>query len=303
MNRILIIKPSSLGDIIHALPTVAALRRRYPAAHISWLINTGYASLLKQSLVVNELIPFDRQRYGQSPVAFADFLATIQGRQFDLVLDLQGLFRTGLIAYATLAPRRIGLSDSRECACLFHNEIVPVPQCHAVDRYLRAARHLDCEIQPVEFPLGISHQPSTINHLPLIAVNPVARWETKIWGDENFSRLLDHLPAERVVLIGAGNERDRIEAINRGRAKNLAGQLDLLQLAELYRQCAVVITNDTGPMHLAAAVGTPVIALFGPTDPALVGPYGRGHTVLQSKTGNIHDIELEQVLAATKPWI
>jgi lipopolysaccharide heptosyltransferase I len=293
--RILILKPSSLGDIIHTLPTLAALRRRYPTAHISWLINTTFASILRDHPLLNEIIPFDRHHYGRpgNLPAFADFLATLQGRQFDIALDLQGLFRTGLMAWATLAPRRLGLSDSRECAGLFHTEIIQVPHCHAVDRYLLVARHLDCPPGPVEFPLGLDERAPARS---LIAINPLSRWEPKNWGDDNFSALLDQLPAARVVLIGSAAEHDRIETINRGRARNLAGKLDLLQLADLYRQCVLVITNDTGPMHLAAAVGAPVLALFGPTDPALVGPYGPGHTVLRSPTGDIRAITLDQVL-------
>jgi len=278
--RILILKPSSLGDIIHALPTVNLIRRRYPTAHIAWLINTGFASLLKKCPVIDEIIPFDRQRYGSVTglPAFADFLATLQGRQFDIVVDLQGLFRTGLISWATLASRRIGLSDSREAACVFHNEIVPVPRCHAVDRYLLAAQHLGCDPGPIEFPLGLEGRaPSR----PLIAINASARWKTKLWGDDKFAALIRQLPRERVVLTGSAAEFDQLDKIAQG-CRNVAGKTDLLELADLYRQCAVVITNDSGPMHLAAAVGTPVIAIFGPTDPALTGPYGQNHTVLRA---------------------
>jgi lipopolysaccharide heptosyltransferase I len=277
--RILILKPSSLGDIIHALPTVTLIRRRYPAAHIAWLINTGFASLLKKCPVIDEIIPFDRQRYGVLAgfAAFADFLATLQGRQFDIVVDLQGLCRTGLISGATLAPRRIGLSDAREGAGIFHNEIIPVPRCHAVERYLFAAKHLGCDTGPIEFPLGLAN----IKSERLIAINASARWATKLWGDDKFAELIRQLPHERIVLTGSAAESDRISAIAQG-CRNVVGKTNLLELAELYRQCAVVITNDSGPMHLAAAVGTPVIAIFGPTDPSLTGPYGQNHIVLRA---------------------
>jgi heptosyltransferase-1 len=289
--NILIVKPSSLGDVIHALPTVNRIRQRFPDAHIAWLINAELSSLLQRCPVINERIEFHRRDSG----AWLPLLKQLRRQHFDLVVDLQGLLRTGIFSAATRAPRRIGLSDAREGARLFYTEVVPVVSEHAVSRYLCAARQLGCPDSPVEFPLGIGDQ----RHANLIAVNPLARWETKIWGDERFSALLDRLPLERVVLIGSARERDRIEAINRGRARNLAGTLDLYELAELYRQCAVVITNDTGPMHLAAAVGTPVIALFGPTDPALVGPYGKGHIVLQ----NMRAVTVEQVLAAAKPFL
>ncbi|MCG3150296.1 MAG: ADP-heptose--LPS heptosyltransferase 2 [Verrucomicrobiae bacterium] len=315
--RILILKPSSLGDIIHALPTVNLIRRRYPQAHIAWLINTGFASLLKRCPIIDEIIPFDRHRYGSlcGLPAFADLLATLQGRQFDIVVDLQGLFRTGLIAYATLAKRRLGLSDSREGARLFHNEIVTVPRCHAVDRYLLAAKHLGCETGPVEFPLGLEGRASA---RPYIGINPSARWQTKLWGDDKFADLIRQLPRDRVVLTGSAAEANRLDKIAQD-CRNFAGKTNLLELAELYRQCSVVITNDSGPMHLAAAVGTPVIAIFGPTDPALTGPYGDRHIVLragipcspcfQGHCSNRVEMEcmqkvtVEQVLAVVKPFL
>jgi 3-deoxy-D-manno-octulosonic-acid transferase/heptosyltransferase-1 len=115
----------------------------------------------------------------------------------------------------------------------------------------------------------------------LIAISPSARWATKLWGYDKFAELIRRLPSERVVLTGSAGEREQIDKIAQGR-RNLAGQTDLFQLAELYRRCVVVITNDSGPMHLAAAVGTPVVAIFGPTDPALTGPYGEQHVVLRA---------------------
>lgn len=289
--RILIVKPSSLGDVVHALPTVARLRAKFPDAHITWLIGSGISSLLKNCPVINDHIEFHRRDSTKLPA----LLARLRREHFDLVVDLQCLFRSGFMTRVTGAPRRIGLSDAREGARMFYNEIVPVTREHAVDRYLRVAGHLGCPAAPIEFPLGVSKPAGK----ELIAINPVARWESKIWGDDNFSKLLDKLPAKRIVLVGSAGERDRIEAINRGRARNLAGGLDLFELAELYRQCAVVISNDTGPMHLAAAVGAPVIALFGPTDPALVGPYGPGHTVLP----DMRNVTVEQVLAAARPFL
>ena len=293
--RILIVKPSSLGDVIHALPTVNLIRQKFPEAHIAWLINSELSSLLKHCPVINDRIEFHRRDSG----TWWPMLRRLRQERFDLVVDLQGLLRSGFFTFATGAARRVGLSDAREGARVFYNEVVNVPRIHAIDRYLLAAQHLGCPEGLVVFSLGVGDRKRD----GLIALNPLARWETKVWGDENFSALLERLPVERVVLIGSARERDRIESINRGRARNLADQLDLFALAELYRQCAVVISNDTGPMHLAAAVGTPVIALFGPTDPALVGPYGTGHVVIRSPTGDVRAITIEQVLAAAKPFL
>jgi lipopolysaccharide heptosyltransferase I len=315
--RILIVKPSSLGDVVHALPTVNLIRRKYPQAHISWLVNDTLTSLLQHCPIIDEIIPFERRRFGsltQLP-RFGSFLTTLHKRRFDIVIDLQGLFRSGIIAWATRAPRRIGLSDAREGARLFYSEVVKVPRAHAVDRYLLAARHLGCDSTPVEFPLGVS---KSVTREGLIAVNPSARWSTKLWGDDKFAELIRRLPADRVILTGSATEREQIDKIAQGR-RNLAGQTDLFQLAELYCRCQVVITNDSGPMHLAAAVGTPVVAIFGATDPALTGPYGKQHVVLRagvpcspcfkdSCANRVHMecmklITVEQVLEAAKAFL
>ena len=309
--RILIIKPSSLGDVVHALPTVNLIRKRFPDAHISWLINDTLGSLLKHCPIVDEVIGFPRHQCTKLPA----LVRQLRQSRFDIVIDLQGLLRSGLMTWLTRAPRRIGLSDAREGARFFYNEIVDVPRAHAIDRYVLAARHLGCEATPIEFPLGISGQ---IKSEGLIAVNPSARWETKLWGSDQFAELVRRLPRERVVLTGSGAERDTIEQIAHG-SRNLAGQTDLFQLAELYRRCAVVISNDSGPMHVAAAVGTPVVAIFGPTDPALTGPYGSRHVVVRAGipcspcfkdhcTNHVlmecmKLITVEQVLAAAKPFL
>jgi len=309
-NRILIVKPSSLGDVVHALPTVARIRRRFPDAHIAWLVNDNLTSLLQHTPVVNELIPFHRQQPGK----FLSLLRQLHAGKFDIVVDLQGLLRSGLFTRATAAPRRIGLSDAREGSRMFYNEVVLVPYIHAVDRYLRAAEYFDCPDAPVEFPLGVANVPRE----GWIAINPSARWPTKLWGDDRFAELIRRLPRERVVLTGSAGERERIERIAQG-CRNKAGTTDLFQLAELYAHCAVVITNDSGPMHIAAAVGTPVVAIFGPTDPALTGPYGKQHVVVRAgvdcspclKDRCVHQppmecmekVTVEQVLAAVKPFL
>ena len=278
--RILIIKPSSLGDVVNALPTVNLIRRKYPQAHISWLINDTVASLLRHSPIIDELIVFERRRFGSLAQLsqFGKFLGTLGRGRFDVALDLQGLLRSGIMTWATRARRRIGLSDAREGAGCFYNEIVRVPRAHAVDRYLLAAGQMGCDITPIEYRLGVSESVACEG---LIALSPSARWKTKLWGGDKFAELIRCLPPERVVLTGSAAEREWIDQIAQGR-RNLAGQTDLFQLAELYRRCCVVITNDSGPMHIATAVDTPVVAIFGPTDPALNGPYGSRHVVLRA---------------------
>jgi heptosyltransferase I len=307
--KILIIKPSSLGDVVHALPTVARIRGKFPDASISWLINAELSPLLTDCPLIDERIEFQRRQCTKLPA----LLSRLRRARFDLVVDLQGLFRSGLMTWATGAPRRIGRSDAREGARFAYTEIVAVPDSqspgtipqrvatpgrstksvpaniHAVQRYLLIADYLECPAQPVSFPLGrddaaVRAVDALLTAAPpsgLIAVNPSARWPTKLWGDENFRALLAQLPRDRVVLTGSGGEVAHVAAIGAG-CLNLAGKTNLLELVELLRRCAVLVTGDSGPMHLAAAVGTPVVAIFGSTDPVLTGPYGSGHVVLRA---------------------
>ncbi len=308
--RILIVKPSSLGDVVHALPTVNRIRRHWPDAHIAWLINDNLVSLLTNCPLINEVIPFPRRDYCALPSLFR----RLRAGRFDIVVDLQGLLRSGLFTVATGAPRRIGLSDAREGSRMFYNEVIPIPRIHAVDRYLRAAEHLGCPDIPVEFPLGVGGIPRE----GWIAINPSARWDTKLWGDERYAQLIRRLPSDRVVLTDSAAERGRIECIAQG-CRNLAGKTSLPELVDLYARCAVVVTNDSGPMHIAAGVGTPVVAIFGPTDPALTGPYGEQHVILRAgvdcspclKGRCFHQppmecmtkVTVEQVLAAMQPFL
>ena len=148
--RILIIKPSSLGDVLHALPTVNLIRRRFPEAHLTWLINAELSSLLKNCPVIDERLEFHRRAYARLP----GLVRRLRAGRFDLVVDLQGLLRSGLFAWVSGAGRRLGLSDSREGARWCHTEVVAVPRCHAVDRYLLAAEQLGCGRAPVTFPIG-----------------------------------------------------------------------------------------------------------------------------------------------------
>jgi len=298
-SRILIIKPSSLGDIVHALPTVAALRRRFPSARITWLVKREWAAVLEgnphlDAVLALDLLPKDW------PAAWR----AVRAGRFDTVLDLQGLLRSALLGWISGAPVRIGFANGREGSPWFYTERVPVPSLsmHAVDRYLITAKYLGAdpgEVKPSDFPLPHDAQAEARIEVllaaagvqagaTLVAINPSARWDTKQWPSESFATVGDRLQqngAARVVLIGGRDERHVGKQVMRAMRTapiDLMGQTTLKELIALLRRARLLVTNDSGPMHLAAAVGTPVIALFGPTDPARTGPYGAGHTVLRS---------------------
>lgn len=297
-QRILLIKPSSLGDIVHALPVLAGLRASFPQAHIAWLIGSSFASLLEGHPLLDEVIPFDRRRYGRlwrdPRVAweFAGFLRGLRRRRFDLVLDLQGLLRSGIMALASGAPRRIGFARSREPAGVFYTQRVACPPAveHAVDRNVHLARAAGVTIERIEFPLALRDaerrdaarllaEDGLAAGESYVAVLPGARWPSKRWSPQQFAKLIDLLQAERAgrcVLLGGAEERDTAGQIANGCASrpiDLVGRTSLRQLVALLAGAERVVCVDSGPMHIAAALGRPLVALFGPTNPARTGPY------------------------------
>jgi lipopolysaccharide heptosyltransferase I len=300
-RRILLIKPSSLGDIVHALPVLAALRDAFPSAYIAWLVSSGFVSLLTGHPLLNEVIPFDRRRFGrmlQSPRILLDFLSFLRGlrrRRFDLVIDLQGLVRSGFMAWASGARRRVGFADARELAWLFYTRRIRVPpqKLHAVDRNVSILTALDLETAAPNFPLALGLEEEAAARMRLhdaaqgadvsryIAVLPGARWESKLWPVAHWAALLSELHAAGAppaVLLGAADDRARADAIRAACTApliDLVGRTSLRELTALLAAAERVICQDSGPMHLAAALGRPLVAIFGPTDARRTGPYAQ----------------------------
>lgn len=294
-KRILLIKPSSLGDVVHALPVLNLLKRRWPQAQISWLVTPACAGLIESHPQLHETIVFERRRLGafwRNPRAAAGLMRLtkeLRQRQFDLALDLQGLLRSGWLAWRSGAPRRVGLSDSRELAWLFHNQrvVIDKPDLHAVDRYLAAAEALGCGRQPVEFllPQRQADRQSVEAMLPperFAVLLPAANWLTKRWPVERYAALVEPLRQRFGLSSVVAGGADAVELAREiPGALSLAGKTTLGQLVELLRRADLVVANDTGPMHIAAALGRPLVAVFGPTNPQRTGPYGRPECVVK----------------------
>jgi len=330
--NILIVKLSAIGDVIHTLPSLAALRRCYPDADISWVVEEAAADLLADHPDLNRVLISRRKtwlkelRQGRIAMPFRKmhaFLRELRSRPYDLVIDFHGLLKSSVIVLLSGRKRRLGYDSLQEGSGLFYNEKIPEEmRKHAVDRYLDFVRHVargsetTCLAATPEFKIAVGekekrrvaallHENSAIlttgekgagdlctysggkkeEGRPFVAVNPVAFWETKLWEDEKFAELCDRIRTElRIGVVLTGGETGPLDRI-RGRMKtaavNLGGRTSLRELACLYRQASLVVTTDSGPMHIAAAVGTPVVALFGPTDPDRTGPYGPGHRVIR----------------------
>lgn len=304
--NILIVKLSAIGDVLHTLPSLAALRKLYPDAHITWVVEEAAADLVKNHPFLDRVLisrrkswidDFSRLKIRQPWREIRSFLKELRLRPYDLVIDFHGLLKSSLIVLLSGAKRKLGYDSLQELSGLFLNEKIPEDMNkHAVDRYLDFPRYLGAKTGKVEFILPLNREKEAaarelqkkynLEDKKYIAVNPVAFWETKLWDNEKFAQMAD-LIAEKfnIKVVFTGSEKEPLEKIisqMSSKALNLGGETSLIDLAYLYRQALMVITTDSGPMHLAAAMGSPVIALFGPTDPARTGPYGAGHTIIRA---------------------
>jgi 3-deoxy-D-manno-octulosonic-acid transferase/heptosyltransferase-1 len=229
----------------------------------------------------------------------AQFVRGLRSREYDLVIDIQGLLKSGLMTGLAKGQRKIGFTGGREGGSIFMTER-PFPvnyEQHALERYLQGARYLGCRTKTWNGHIPISEsdkisvdrliRENGLQDKPLIAINPMAKWKTKLWDLKKFAVLATMIQKELdcdILFTGSGKDRPVLERIIQSmetRPLNLAGQTTLKELAYLFSKCRLTVTTDTGPMHLAAIMGCPVVALFGPTSPLRTGPYGEGHVIVR----------------------
>ena len=299
-GSVLILKPSSLGDVVSAVPVLRGLKRSLPSARVSWLLNRQCAPLLAGDADLDEIILFDRKLLGRawrSPSAarsLAKLLRHLRKTRFDWVIDLQGLLRSGLLSAATLAPLRAGFSDAREGAWLFYNRRIDVGQPHTVDRNIELARQLGIDARPEDMTLSISAEGQTfaeqfcransLKNKGFLLCVPPTRWATKLYPVRHWrSVVLAMLPRLPVVLIGTLADRQLCQEVAEGLPAtviNAAGTTSVPQLVALIAAAAGVVCGDSAAQFIAPAVGTDVVTLMGPTRPERTGPYRRGRAVV-----------------------
>lgn len=283
VRSILIIKPSSLGDILHAMPAVEALRQRYPAAAIDWVVNDSMAGILGLVPFLRRIIKFPRKSWCRIP----GFIRELRKEKYDIVIDFQGLLRSGIIAWLAKGKRKIGFAEAREGATLFYNEKIAVngDTRHAVDKNLAIAKAITEAEAEATSPTEKSPTPNTL------AVCFSSRWVSKDWSLEFLAdvinRTASEIPGLQISLIGSATDQEKgkrlAELIQEGKIENLVGKTGLMDLANVLKNSSAMLTVDSGPMHIAAAVGTPCLALFGSTFPEKTGPYGKNHVIIRSK--------------------
>jgi lipopolysaccharide heptosyltransferase II len=297
--KILLLKPSSLGDVIQALPVLRLLKRHFRHAEIFWWIDSALAPLLEGDPDLAGLVRFERRRWA-TPRHWPEMLRSIRwmrAQNFDLVIDLQCLARSGAFAWLANGNFLVGLDEIREGARGYYDVAVRRASyhTHAVDWYLAV-------LPPIGVPVHnhfewLPERPQVAGEIRRkwrpekarwIVVQPGARWPNKRWPAENFAELVRRLaqtfPEARFAILGGTDDDSSSEIISRAapeRALNLCGETSLPEMIEWLRFCDLMITNDTGPMHAAAALGIPLVALFGPTEPRRTGPYGQLENVLR----------------------
>ena len=297
--RLLIVKLSSLGDVVQALPVATALREAFPALHLSWAVEARCAPLLHQQGVVDRVIEFPRLEWAAVdrhwPAALRAPLAAVRRAGCDAVLDLQGLLKSALLALAAGAPLRLGVPPQREGA-RFVARAVPMPagRHHMVDTYLAAARALGAAPGAVRFGLRVDAAAAAAvtrrleaagiaETARLIVVHPSASRVAKAWALERWAAVIAALAGDgAVVLVGGAEHRADHAALQAagGVALDLTGATTLLELTALLARAALHLAPDTGTLHLAAALGRPAIGVYGPTPPWRLGPWGQPDNAL-----------------------
>jgi len=327
-RRILLIKPSALGDVVHTLPVLAKLRSRYPDAQIDWLITPELADLVRHHPDLSRAVLFRRREFGRfgrdvrATVGLFRLLSTIRRARYDAVIDLHGQFRSAILTLASAAPVRIGFDrprgrpeteavrhslgvtgrhgwrGAREGAWIAYTHRIPIPtlDVHAVDRYLWLAPLLGLDDAPPDFGIHLPPQEDSkikqmlsshgVGGAPLAVLVPGTIWETKHWHVEGFAQVGRHLLASGMSVVIAGTPRDlpRSQMIVQAcpGAVDLSGQTSVAELVALIKRATICVTNDSGSMHVAVAVGTPVVSVFGPTNPIWIGPYGQPDAVVRA---------------------
>lgn len=306
-TRILIVRLSAIGDVLHATSVVHNLRRICPDCHITWLVSPPADSLLQNNPDIDKLIVWDRRRFdkafsqrqfGTAWRCLRKARAMLRACTFDIALDIQGLFLSGLLTRFSGAPRRIGIHDRHEGNFLFMTEMAPVsPSRHKIYRYLTALAPLG--ISAKEFRPGLilpvpksrrawaehfwqAHGIETGNPArPILLVNTRTTWPDKNWPAENFGRALAPLPdSVQIIFTGAPDDIPYVKKAQQALGHpsvSIAAETSLAELAALFSLADLLLTGDTGPLYIAEAVGLPTLSLWGPTHPGIYGPLTDGH--------------------------
>ncbi|MSR19206.1 MAG: glycosyltransferase family 9 protein [Phycisphaerales bacterium] len=293
-NRILIVRPSALGDVARSVALLASLRVAYPDAAIDWVVQDSFVDAVRAHPALTRVIPFPRRDVPKITNLLSvgrrwvGWMAAIRRSRYDMVIDAQGLLRSAIIARLSGAPRRIGHADAREKSWLLMNERVKSTDSHAVARSLALAlaaggkrvADLRLTVPPKCIEWWESKRRTLIGEDSYAVLAPTSRWVSKQWPAERFDQLARWMIASklvsRVIVVGAESEAAQLSGMT-ARSEpwcvDLVGRTSVGNLMAVLREAAVIVANDSAPLHLAVGLARPYVGVFGATDPRLVGPY------------------------------
>jgi lipopolysaccharide heptosyltransferase I len=294
-HRFLLLRLSSLGDVIHTIPAAAALRDTFPGAQIDWVIDPKYTRLLEANPAIDEVISLDRKSVG-------DIVSTVhqlRAAHYSCAIDFQSLYKSALLSFASGAPRRIGFERAyaREgLASLFYTDRMSPQGAHKVDHNLALAEGAGArKMRPPRFSLSIraedddsiGRELASASLSSFFVLHPGGGWISKCWPPERYAalhqRLVERYGWRGIVSYGPGEEHLAVDIVRAaGKPAPVAISLSLGPLMALLRRAKFVVSADTGPLHLASALGAPVVGLYGPTDPARNGPYANAGMVIRN---------------------
>ncbi|MFA7230394.1 MAG: lipopolysaccharide heptosyltransferase II [Victivallaceae bacterium] len=343
-KKILIVKPSSLGDIFHVFPAVSLLMEHFPNAEFDWLVHPAFADILQYSPAkIRKTIVFPRRQLAAVHTFIPSFLKLtkeLRQENYDLIIDFQGLFRSAFFAFIAKGSQVSGFSEPKESiAKYFYGQRITIPEncVHAVERNLALVRALTGTDQPpATAPLTIveGFAKSAAKRLKdcgitsenkIIGVIPGARWKSKCWQPDFFTGIINGFrllnPQYKFIILGSPEDtaaaKNIVDNTNTDNVISLAGKTSIGELVEAIRRCDFVISNDSGPIHIASALNKTVFGLFGPTDPEKTGPYGDRHIIFQKDLPCIkclkricprgdsecHDLNIKEILSRLNEYI
>jgi lipopolysaccharide heptosyltransferase I len=332
--RIALVKLSSLGDVVHALPAAAAMRAWWPRAELTWVVERREEAILGGNPDVSHVVAVDTRlwrrelrRPGRAPAVVAEargLVRRLAAGRFDVAVDLQGLWKSGVITALTRAPLRVGMAAGhcreRPSAWFTNRHVTPpAAAVHVVDQYMAVVAALGIDLAAVGPPaFPIPREPAAEARMarwledegvkattPLVLLNPGSGGDHKRWAVEGFRRLGEELAVRlgaRVAIAWGPGEEPLARAIAHGMRTGavVPPSTTIIEMVALFRRAALVVGGDTGPVHVAAVLGVPTIGLYGPTSARRNGPYGSRVTAIQSPDGRMDGVSVEAVLAAAQ---